>query len=83
MLGAGKPMEVDSAALTGESLPQVKYPNDQVLMGSVIVRGKSEKERKRARDAARRRATPRDAARRRLAFAARGRDRARALPRGG
>ena len=42
LLKEGKPLEVDQAALTGESLPATKHPGERVLMGSVIVRGELE-----------------------------------------
>jgi H+-transporting ATPase len=35
----GKPVEVDQAALTGESLPVSKNPWEQMLMGSALKRG--------------------------------------------
>ena len=35
----GKPIEVDQAALTGESLPVNKHPWEMLLMGSAIKRG--------------------------------------------
>eukprot|EP00753_Platysulcus_tardus_P019335 PLAT7096.1.p1 GENE.PLAT7096.1~~PLAT7096.1.p1 ORF type:complete len:1023 (+),score=497.92 PLAT7096.1:26-3094(+) len=41
-LGPGQPMEVDQAALTGESLPVVKYEGDLTYSGSVIKRGELE-----------------------------------------
>jgi H+-transporting ATPase len=39
LLKPGKPMEVDQAALTGESLPVTKQPGEELLMGSTIVKG--------------------------------------------
>lgn len=41
-LRAGKPLEVDQAALTGESLPVSRGENDMVYMGSIIRRGEVE-----------------------------------------
>ena len=41
-LREGKPLEVDQAALTGESLPVTRGPQDTVFMGSVIRRGELE-----------------------------------------
>lgn len=41
-LKQGKPLEVDQAALTGESLPVTRGYNDTVYMGSVIRRGEIE-----------------------------------------
>jgi len=38
----GKPLQVDQAALTGESLPVTMYPGDVPKMGSTITRGESE-----------------------------------------
>ena len=38
----GKALEVDQAALTGESLPVTRGPGDTVFMGSVIRRGEIE-----------------------------------------
>ena len=38
-LGGGEPMDVDQAALTGESLPVTKFEGDTVYSGSVIKRG--------------------------------------------
>jgi H+-transporting ATPase len=38
----GKPMEIDQAALTGESLPITAHPGDKCLMGATIVRGELE-----------------------------------------
>ena len=35
----GKPVEVDQAALTGESLPVNKHPWEMLLMGSALKRG--------------------------------------------
>ena len=42
VLCEGKPLEVDQAALTGESLPVVVQPGQTVLMGSVVTRGEIE-----------------------------------------
>ena len=39
----GKALEVDQAALTGESLPVTRGPGDTVFMGSVIRRGQGRK----------------------------------------
>ena len=39
---SGKALEVDQAALTGESLPVTRGPGDTVFMGSVIRRGEIE-----------------------------------------
>ena len=36
----GDPIEVDQAALTGESLPVTKHPEGKVYMGSTIKKGK-------------------------------------------
>lgn len=38
-LGGGEPMDVDQAALTGESLPVTKFEGDTVYSGSCIKRG--------------------------------------------
>mmetsp|Transcript_17428 Transcript_17428/g.21179 ORF Transcript_17428/g.21179 Transcript_17428/m.21179 type:complete len:956 (-) Transcript_17428:1356-4223(-) len=41
-LQAGKPLEVDQAALTGESLPVTRGHNETVYMGSIVRRGEVE-----------------------------------------
>lgn len=42
LLCPGKPIQVDQAALTGESLPKTMYPGEVVKMGSTCTRGESE-----------------------------------------
>ena len=41
-LGGGKPLEIDQAALTGESLPVTRSEGDTVFMGSIVRRGELE-----------------------------------------
>eukprot|EP00854_Cymbomonas_tetramitiformis_P012536 gene12536-14816_t len=42
LLCKGKPIQVDQASLTGESLPVSLYPGDTAKMGSTCVRGESD-----------------------------------------
>ena len=42
ILCPGKPVQIDQAALTGESLPKTMYPNDMPMMGSTCTRGEIE-----------------------------------------
>jgi len=41
LLLEGTPLEVDQAALTGESLPVTVYPHESVKMGATVKRGEN------------------------------------------